>query len=83
MMEIIAVGIAGFFGAIARYGASVTIGRAPGAQGFPWATLAINVSGSFLIGFAYAVASAKAAAKANRFNLIMFVLPNRTSRCII
>ncbi|MFC5467245.1 fluoride efflux transporter FluC [Cohnella suwonensis] len=48
----IAIGIAaaGFLGALARYG----IGSIPlsgGADSFPWATLFINASGSFLLGW--------------------------------
>jgi fluoride exporter len=41
------VGVAGAAGAISRY----AIGRAIGAQLFPWATLGINLSGSFIVAF--------------------------------
>jgi len=44
------VGLAGAAGAIARYGVS----RAIGVRTFPWATLSINVVGSFLLGFVLA-----------------------------
>jgi CrcB protein len=40
------VGVAGALGAVARYG----VGLAVGPREFPWATLSINVVGSFLIG---------------------------------
>jgi CrcB protein len=40
------IGLAGAAGAITRYG----VGRAVGARTFPWATLSINVVGSFLLG---------------------------------
>lgn len=51
-MRTVWVGIAGFFGAIARY----TLGgfvsdRTHGA--FPWETLVINVSGCFALGFIF------------------------------
>jgi fluoride exporter len=46
------VGIAGFFGAIARYTLGGFIsGRTHGA--FPWETLVINVSGCFALGFLF------------------------------
>jgi len=53
-MRTIWIGIAGFFGAIARY----TLGgflaeRTSGA--FPWETFVINVSGSFALGFLFAL----------------------------
>ncbi len=44
------VGIAGALGALARYG----IGLAVGSRPFPWATLGINITGSFLLGFVLA-----------------------------
>lgn len=40
------VGVAGAVGALTRYG----IGAAIGVRSFPWATLGINVVGSFLLG---------------------------------
>ena len=49
-MKAALVGIAGAFGALARYG----IGLAVGSRPFPWATLGINLSGSFLLGFVLA-----------------------------
>jgi len=43
------IAIGGAFGAVSRYG--VTLGAARlGATGFPYATLTVNVTGSFLIG---------------------------------
>src|SRR5215472_7879173 len=42
------VAIGGMLGSIARYLASLLI---PAAAGFPWATLFVNISGSFVIGF--------------------------------
>jgi CrcB protein len=47
--NLIFVGIGGFAGAIARYGAALWIGQRWG-RSFPLGTFVINVSGSFLIG---------------------------------
>ena len=49
-MKIALVGIAGALGALTRYG----IGLAVGTKPFPWATLGINITGSFLLGFVLA-----------------------------
>ena len=46
-MTTVLIAIAGAAGALTRYG----IGRAVGPRPFPWATLGINVSGSFVLGF--------------------------------
>ena len=42
--------IAGAVGALTRY----AIGRAVGVRSFPWATLSINITGSFLLGLVLA-----------------------------
>ncbi|MBA3605420.1 MAG: fluoride efflux transporter CrcB [Actinomycetota bacterium] len=44
-MTAVLVAVAGALGALTRYG----LGRAVGARAFPWVTLSINVSGSFLL----------------------------------
>ena len=44
------VGMGGFIGAIARFALGSYIGNRVGSR-FPYGTLVINVSGSFLIGF--------------------------------
>ena len=49
MQNILIIGIGGFLGAIARYGAALWIGQRWG-RGFPIGTFIINVTGSFLIG---------------------------------
>jgi CrcB protein len=49
------VALAGACGALARYG----IGLAVGPRSFPWATFAINVTGSFALGVVLTVAAAK------------------------
>jgi fluoride exporter len=46
---LLSVALGGAIGSIARYLAGIFVGRWLGT-GFPWATLIINVSGSFLIG---------------------------------
>lgn len=45
-MKVLLVGLAGAAGALSRYG----IGAAVGVRSFPWATLSINVVGSYLLG---------------------------------
>jgi len=49
MTNILIIGIGGFLGAAARYGAALWIGQRWG-RSFPLGTFLINVSGSFLIG---------------------------------
>jgi len=49
MKNFLTIGIGGFFGAVARYGVALWIGRQWG-RSFPLGTFVINVSGSFLIG---------------------------------
>jgi fluoride exporter len=53
-MRAIWVAIAGAGGALSRYG----IGLAVGPQLFPWATLGINVTGSFALAFVLTWATA-------------------------
>ncbi|HET7481611.1 MAG TPA: fluoride efflux transporter CrcB [Actinomycetota bacterium] len=47
------VGVAGFFGAIARYGVAGLVSRVD--EGFPWGTFVVNVSGCFLLGLLVAM----------------------------
>lgn len=49
MRELLAVGIGGFLGAVARYLISGWVHRLTGA-GFPWGTLAVNVAGCLALG---------------------------------
>ncbi|HLG22290.1 MAG TPA: fluoride efflux transporter CrcB [Candidatus Manganitrophaceae bacterium] len=49
MINYLVVGVGGFFGAIARYLVEGWIGKRMGAA-FPYGTLAINVTGSFVLG---------------------------------
>jgi len=46
--NLLAVASGGALGAMLRYGVGLSLA---GRSGFPWATLAINVSGSLLFGF--------------------------------
>ncbi|HZE99592.1 MAG TPA: CrcB family protein [Planctomycetota bacterium] len=50
MTRLLLAGAGGFLGSVARYGISLLM--APLTGTFPWATLAINVAGCFLIGLA-------------------------------
>jgi CrcB protein len=58
-MQVLLVGLGGFAGAIARYAIDGWIARWTGAA-FPWGTLAINVSGSLLIGVLFAASVERA-----------------------
>ena len=50
-VKVLLVALAGSLGALARYG----IGVAIGPRSVPWATLGINVSGSFVLGLVLAL----------------------------
>jgi CrcB protein len=49
MRTAIYVGVAGFFGSIARYAVSGAVSRVD--ESFPWGTFAVNITGSFALGF--------------------------------
>jgi len=53
-MTLVLVGVGGFFGAIARYVVDGAVSQQTGGA-FPWGTLVINVSGSLLLGFLFAL----------------------------
>jgi CrcB protein len=52
MRTIVAIAIAGALGALARYGIGGLIATRVGRT-FPWETFAVNVSGSFALGFVF------------------------------
>ena len=54
MRTVVAVGVAGFFGAIARYGLEGIVSSKTGGS-FPWGTFVVNISGSLVLGFPFAV----------------------------
>jgi CrcB protein len=54
MRTVVAVGICGFVGALARYGLDAFVtDRTRGS--FPWGTLFVNVTGSFLLGVMFSL----------------------------
>lgn len=60
MGSLLLIGLGGFAGAIARYLLDGRISAATGG-GFPWGTLAINLSGSLAVGLAFALITERAA----------------------
>lgn len=58
MLTLLSVAAGGAIGAILRYGAGLVVVRLWGS-GFPWATLCVNVLGSFLIGLAAGALAAR------------------------
>ena len=52
-MTLLLVGAGGFFGAIARYVIDGWVVTSTGG-GFPWGTLVVNVTGSFVLGVLFA-----------------------------
>lgn len=55
-MPILLIGLGGFAGAIARYALDGAV-SARLAGGFPWGTLVVNVSGSFLLGLLFVLSA--------------------------
>ena len=63
-MTVLLVGIGGFFGAAARYLVDGWVSGSTGG-GFPWGTLVINLSGSFMLGALFALTIERAALPAD------------------
>jgi CrcB protein len=51
------IGVGGFLGAVARYQLDTLIARYH--QAFPWGTLVVNLSGSFVLGVLFTLSSAR------------------------
>jgi fluoride exporter len=58
-MPLLLVGLGGFAGAVARYVVDGVVADRTGGA-FPWGTLAINVSGSFVLGLLFALTAERA-----------------------
>jgi CrcB protein len=58
-MALILIGLGGFAGAITRYLVDGAVADRTGG-GFPWGTLVINISGSFVLGLLFALSSERA-----------------------
>src|SRR5947209_3004962 len=56
MRTVVAIAVAGALGALARYGLEGWVSRrTPGA--FPWGTFVVNVSGAFVLGLVFTLAT--------------------------
>jgi fluoride exporter len=53
-VTLLLVGAGGFFGAVSRYLVDGWVSNASGG-GFPWGTLVVNLSGSFVLGLLFAL----------------------------
>lgn len=76
MSNVMWVGIGGAAGSLARYWVWTVV--APRSSGFPWATYAVNVSGSFLLGLLAGVLVGRID-PAVRFGLMFGVLGGYTT----
>ncbi len=70
MIELLVVGLGGFFGAIARYGVTRSMARFS-ADGFPYGTIVVNLVGCLLIGVVFAVVETRPTIPANLRLFIM------------
>jgi CrcB protein len=58
-MPLVLIGLGGFFGAISRYLVDGAVSDRTGGD-FPWGTLAVNATGSFVLGLLFAMATERA-----------------------
>jgi len=58
-VTLLVVGAGGFLGAVARYLIDGWVSSAAGGR-FPWGTLVVNLSGSFVLGFLFALSVERA-----------------------
>lgn len=58
-MPLLLIGLGGFAGAISRYLVDGVVAERTGGS-FPWGTLAVNASGTFLLGLLFAMATERA-----------------------
>lgn len=58
-MPILLIGLGGFAGAVARYLVDGAVAERTGG-GFPWGTLVVNLSGSFVLGLLFALTAERA-----------------------
>ncbi len=58
-MPLILIGLGGFAGALSRYVVDGFVSERTGG-GFPWGTLVVNASGSFLLGLLFAMTTERA-----------------------
>ena len=54
MRTVVAIGVAGFFGGIARYGVEGFVSERTNGS-FPWGTFVVNISGSLILGLLFAL----------------------------
>ena len=58
-MALVLIGVGGFAGAVSRYLVDGFVADRTGG-GFPWGTLAVNASGTFLLGLLFAMTAERA-----------------------
>ena len=64
MIKLLIIGFGGFLGTILRYVIGKALDEKMNAS-FPWGTFTVNIIGSFVIGFVYALAMRKAGINEN------------------